>query len=507
MSDTHQIAKNTLMLYFRQILIMLVSLYTVRVVLSVLGAEDYGIYNVVSGVVTMLGFLSGTMATASQRYFSFDLGKGDTEHLKTTFSVTFQIYVLLAIVIVLLAETVGLWFVNHKLVIPTERMTAANWIFQASVVSFLLTLITTAYMAAVIAHENMNVYAYVSIVEAGLKLGIVFLLRVLAYDKLIVYGLLLAAVALVNTSLYRLYCYKHYEECRFRFVRDGRLFKEIACYSSWNLFGAIAAVFKIQIMNILLNLYFGVVVNAARSIASSVNSAVTSFASNFRQALNPQIVKSYASGEKEYMLLLTFRGCKFVFFLMFIFILPLFLEMDFVLSLWLKNPPEYAVLFTRLALIDPLSEAITLPLITTIEATGNIKLYKSITGGVLLLNLPISWLSLHFGANAEIVMIVAIALTFLASCIRLVICCCYLHFSILIFLRTVVFPCGVVMILSSFLSYFIHKAISKNMQGSFCSIFISILVISFFTIFFGFSKADRAYVFCLIKEKLKGEKK
>ena len=206
MSDTRRIAKNTLMLYFRQILIMAVSLYTVRVVLNVLGAEDYGIYNVVAGVVMMFGFLSGAMATASQRYFSYDMGKGNVEHLKTTFSVTFQIYVLLALVIVILAESVGVWFVNHRLMIPAERLTAANWIFQAAIVSFLLTLITTPYMACIIAHENMNVYAYVSIVEVALKLGIVFLLRVLPYDKLVLYGILLAFVAFINTGIYRFYC-------------------------------------------------------------------------------------------------------------------------------------------------------------------------------------------------------------------------------------------------------------------------------------------------------------
>lgn len=245
-SNTKRIAKNTLMLYFRQILIMAVSLYTVRVVLNVLGAEDYGIYNVVAGVVTMFGFLSGAMATASQRYFSYDLGKGDDEHLKTTFSVTFQIYVLLAFVIVLLAETLGVWFVNHKLVIPAERIIAANWIFQAAVVSFLFTLVTTPYMASIIAHENMNVYAYVSIIEAALKLGIVFLLKHLPYDKLIVYGMLLALVSLINTSIYRFYCRAHYAECKFCFVRDKALFKEIVSYSGWNLFGNFATVCKVQ---------------------------------------------------------------------------------------------------------------------------------------------------------------------------------------------------------------------------------------------------------------------
>ena len=245
-SNKKRIAKNTLMLYFRQILIMLVSLYTVRVVLNVLGTEDYGIYNVVAGVVTMFGFLSGAMATASQRFFSFEMGRGNTECLKKTFSVTLTIYVILIAVILVAAETVGLWFISRKLVIPAERAGAAFWIYQVAVVSFAFTLITTPYMASIIAHENMNVYAYVSIVEAVLKLVLVFLLSVIRYDKLIVYGLLMLGVAVINTSLYRIYCKKHYEECRFRLVWDKAMFAEIFSYSGWNMFGASIGIVKNQ---------------------------------------------------------------------------------------------------------------------------------------------------------------------------------------------------------------------------------------------------------------------
>ena len=503
MSNTHRIAKNTLMLYFRQILIMLVSLYTVRVVLSVLGAEDYGIYNVVAGVVTMFGFLSGAMATASQRYFSFDLGKNDTEHLKTTFSVTFQIYVLLALVIALLAETVGLWFVNHKLVIPPERMTAANWIFQAAVVSFLLTLITTPYMAAIIAHENMNVYAYVSIVEAGLKLGIVFLLRVLAYDKLIVYGFLLAAVALVNTSLYRFYCHRHYEECKFRFVKDGALFKEIVSYSGWNLFGAAVGVVKNQIINILLNLHFGAIVNAARGIASQVHSAVVSFSQNFSTAMRPQIIKSYAAEQKESALALVFRGCKFTFFLMYVFSLPLILEMNSVLRLWLKNPPEYAVLFTRLSLVDAVVDSISFPIMTLAQATGKIKLYQGIVGGILLLNLPVSWAVLHFGGEAYSVMIVAIFITFAAFVVRLFIVRHLTEFSIRAFFAKVFLPCVLVALLSALLPLAFCNFFKEESFLRLCgSVIISVCSTAFFVLFVGMNRSERNLGFCTIKQKL-----
>lgn len=502
-STTKRIAKNTLMLYFRQILIMLVSLYTVRVVLNVLGAEDYGIYNVVAGVVTMFSFLSAAMATASQRYFSFDLGKGDNEHLKTTFSVTFQIYVLLAAVVILLAETVGLWFVNHKLVIPAERMVAANWIFQAAIVSFLLTLITTPYMASIIAHENMNVYAYVSIIEAGLKLGIVFLLKILPYDKLIVYGLLLATVALINTSIYRLYCHKHYEECKFRFVKDGKLFKEIVSYSGWNLFGSMAGVFKNQITNIILNLFFGAVVNAARGIALQVNSAVTSFAQNFTTAIRPAIIKNYAAEEKEKVYSLVYRGCKFTFFLMYIFALPLCLEMNIVLNIWLKTPPEYTVIFTRLVIIESVLTSMSFSVMTLAQATGKIKLYQGVVGGILLLNLPVSYFVLKMGAKPYAVIQVAIGVEITAFIFRLIIVHHLSGLSIAKFIIKTFIPCIFVSIISAIIPVvFVYKFEESFLRLIF-TILISVICVSVAVFFLGMNKAERNGIVGKIKNKLR----
>ena len=499
-----RVARNTLMLYFRQILIMAVSLYTVRVVLNVLGAEDYGIYNVVAGVVTMFGFLSGAMATASQRYFSFDIGKGDVEHLKKTFAVTFQIYVLLALVIVLVAESLGLWFVNTKLVIPEARLTAANWIFQAAIVSFLLTLITTPYMASIIAHENMNVYAYASIVEVALKLGIVFLLRVLPFDKLILYGLLLAAVALVNTSVYRFYCRVHYTECKVLFVRDGSLFREIISYSGWNLFGAAVGVVKNQVINILLNLHFGTIVNAARGVASQVNSAVVNFGQNFSTALRPQIIKTYAAERKDETMNLVFRGCKFTFFLMYLFALPLCLEMKTILSLWLKNPPEYSVCFTQLALIDAVIDSISYPLMTLAQATGKIKLYQGLVGGVLLCNLPVSYIALQFGVSAYAVMIVAICITVTAFLVRLIIIKHLAKFSIRNFIQKTILPCLLVAFLASLapLVFYFHFA-----EGFFrlcATTFISISSTALCVLFIGMNYMERKALIASVKSKLRG---
>ena len=418
-SNTKRIAKNTILLYFRQILILLVSLYTVRIVLKVLGAEDYGIYNVVAGVVTMFGFLSTAMATASQRYFAFDIGKQDFEHLKTTFSVTFQIYVLLALLIFSLAETIGLWFVVNKLVIPPERMTAAILIYQFGVVSFLLTLITTPYMASIIAHEKMNIYAYVSIVEAILKLIIVFLLQILSFDKLVLYGLLLMVVSVINTTIYKVYCRKHYSECKFQLVKDKVLFKELISYSGWNLFGAAVGTAKNQLVNIAINLFCGPVVNAARGVAMSICNAANSFASNFSVALNPNIIKLYAADEKEKYLDFTFRGMRMVFLLLLFLACPLIFEMDDIVKLWLEKPPEHTAIFAKLSLIDVIICSISYTLGAAIQATGKIRNYQIVVGTLLLLNFPLSYVALKYGLSPQWTFYIAIAISVLSLILRL----------------------------------------------------------------------------------------
>ena len=501
-SSTKRIAKNTLMLYFRQILIMLVSLYTVRVVLNTLGAEDYGIYNVVAGVVTMFSFLSGAMATASQRYFAFEMGRGNEEGLQKVFSVTMTIYVLLALIIVVLAETIGLWFVNTRLVIPAQRMTAARWIYQFAILSFMVTLLTTPYMASIIAHENMNVYAYVSIAEAALKLGIVFVLQALPYDKLIVYGGLLLIVACINTGLYRGYCKKHYSECRFRLVWDKVLFKEMVSYSGWSLIGSISWVLKNQGVNVLLNIFFGPLVNAARGIASQVNSAVVSFSQSFSTAMRPQIIKNYASENYRETMQLVFRGCKGTFFLMYLFSLPLMIEMPYVLKLWLKEPPEMAVLFTRLALLDALIDSIRHPIMALAQATGKIKLYQGVVGGILLLNLPISYCVLKLGAPAYAVMVVVVLTTFVALISRLFIMKLLVQFSIKNFLCRVIFPVVIVALLASIFPVIVNQ----NLNTGFTRLVFTAVVscFSLCLLFFSLclSSSERKVVIDIVRRKV-----
>jgi O-antigen/teichoic acid export membrane protein len=498
-SNPRRIAKNTLMLYFRQLLIMLVSLYTVRAVLETLGAEDYGIYNVTAGVVTMLGFLSNSMATASQRYFAFEIGRGDFEQLKKTFSLSFFIYAMIAAAVLLLAETIGLWFVNNKLAIPSERTGAVRWIYQFSIISFVFTILTTPYMAAIIAHEDMNIYASVSIMEAVLKLIVVFLLKLIPLDKLQLYGILLCAVTVLNSGIYRTICGRKYEECKFRFYWSGDLFREIAGFTGWNLFGACVGIFKNQAVNILLNQFFNPLVIAARGIASTVNAAVVSFSQNFSTALRPQIIKSYAAKNKTEMLKIMAYGCKGTYLLMYLFAFPLILEMPLVLLIWLKNIPGNAILFTRLALIDALIDSVSFPLMAAAQATGKIKLYQSVVGGILLLNLPVSWLILLLGASAPAVMVTAIFLTLSAFIARFLILKHLVNYPLRHFLKEVIIPVGLISALSAIIPFAIHRIFDYGIIRLLTVTGAGFVSVCVFAFIFGLSGTDRIKVKSIIR--------
>ena len=500
--ENKRIAKNTLMLYFRQILILLTSLYTVRIVLQALGADDYGIYNVVAGTVTMFNFLSNSMATASQRFFSFELGKKNYKNLQQIFSLIMIIYIFLAIVIFIFTETFGLCFLKNKLTIPQERLNAAVMIYQFTIFSFIITILTTPYMASIIAHENMNIYAYASVIETILKLTIAILLKVLPYDKLVIYGLLLLLVTFINTAIYRFYCGFHYPECRFIFYWDKNKFKEITSYSCWNLFGSSVSIVKNQALNILLNIFFNPAVNAARGIAAQVNNAVNSFANNFTTAMRPQIIKQYAAGRLDKASLLVFNGCKYTFFLMFIFSLPLILEMNYILKIWLSNPPEAAVIFTRLALIDAIITSISYQIMTLAQATGKIKLYQSVVGGILLLNLPVSYIILKLGAPAYSVMIVTILISCIATIIRLSILKLLTLFSIRRFFSSTILPMLGITICSSIIPGFLHYIMPENFIRFCLVIFTAVFMTLFSITTIGLSKNERVIALSFIKKKL-----
>lgn len=400
---------------------MAVSLYTSRVVLNALGVEDFGIYNVVGGVVAMFSMLSGSLSSAITRFITYELGTGNRENLKKIFSSAVTIQIGLAVLIILLAEAVGVWFLNVKMNIPDARMVAANWVFQFSILTFAINLISVPYNASIIAHERMSAFAYISILEAIGKLAIAFLIVISSMDKLVFYAILMCTVALIVRFAYGAYCKKHFEECTYHFIFDKGLLKRMFGFAGWNFIGASAGILRDQGVNVIINLFCGPIVNAARGIAIQVNNAVQGFVSNFMTALNPQIIKSYASQDKNYLKSLLFRGSRYSFFLLYILSLPIIIETDAILTLWLGHIPEHATAFVRLMLFLALTDAISYPLITAILATGDIKRYSLLAGGFNLLNFPLSYLFLYLGNPPECTVMIAIIISVGCLIIRLII--------------------------------------------------------------------------------------
>lgn len=409
--NNKRIAKNTLLLYFRMLFMMAVSLYTSRIVLNALGVEDFGIYNVVGGVVAMFSLLSGSLSTAISRFITYELGKEEQGNLNKIFSSAVTIQITLAAIIILFAELIGVWFLNTQMTIPVSRITASNWVFQISLLTFVINLISIPYNASIIAHEKMSAFAYISILEAIGKLITAYFISISPIDKLIFYSFLMCVIALIIRFTYGYYCRKHFDECTYSFIWDKQLLKQMFSFAGWNFIGTASAVLRDQGGNILINLFNGPIVNAARGIAFQVNNAIQGFVNNFMIALNPQITKSYAANNHKYMMTLIFQGARLSFYMLLILSLPILLNTQYILEIWLKTVPEHSTLFVQLVLILAMSESISYPLITAIQATGKIRNYQLLVGGLQLLNFPISYCLLHIGFFPEIIMIVAIILT------------------------------------------------------------------------------------------------
>ncbi|RPA66583.1 polysaccharide biosynthesis protein [Cyclobacteriaceae bacterium YHN15] len=480
------------MLYFRHILILLVSLYTVRVVLDALGVEDYGIYNVVGGIVSLFAFLSSSMASASQRFFSFSLGQNDLEKLKKVFSVNSIIYLGIALIVFFLLETIGLWFVIQFLKLPPERLDSSIFIYHFSVLTFVVNIIRSPFTAMITAHEDMQIYAYVSIVEAMMKLGIAFLLINLAGDKLEIYGVLLFIVSIISSAVFMVISFQKYKECQFkRFYWDREVFKEIFGFTTWTLFGQISNVFRNQAITILINQFFNPVVVAGKAIATNITSQINVFSNNFNVGLYPPIIKSYAANEKANMFSLIFNGSKITFFLMWIFALPMFIEMNTILNVWLKNPPPEAVLFTRLALIELLIHSISLPLGTAARAPGKMKFYELTLGSIQILIFIVSWIVLKLGAEAYSIYIVAIMANLAMFMIRLFIVSNLIDLSVKFFLKEVAFPVLGVIIFSMIPSYGIHYYLPEGIGFSGLSVFTSLVITTIVMYYIGLDKIWR----------------
>lgn len=402
LSNNKRIAKNTLLLYFRMLFLMLVNLFTSRIVLNTLGVEDFGIYNVVGGSIAMLTIISGSFTSAISRFLTFELGRGDKEKLRTIFSTSMNIQVALSLVIILIGELAGGWFLNSQMNIPPERMEAANYILHYSLGIFVLNLLSVPYNSVIIAHEKMGAYAYISILDVLLKLAVAYVITFSTYDKLSSYGILLLIEALVIRLIYGLYGKRSFEECNYHLIYNKKVLNEMASFAGWNFLGVTAGVLNTQGVNVLMNLYFGVAVNAARGIAVQASTAIAYFVHSFTTAVNPQITKSYAAGDKEYMYSLVCRSSKFSAFLFLLIAIPLTVETPLIFSIWLKEPPEYAVLFFRLGLLGTLMDSVLAnSLMTAIFATSDIKKYQilvTIWGGMVF---PLTWIAYKLGATAE----------------------------------------------------------------------------------------------------------
>lgn len=385
------IFKNTSILYIRMIVTMVIGLVSVPIVLRSLGETDYGVYNVVSGIVTMLGFINYSLASTTQRFLSFELGKANLDKLKLIFSNSLLFYIVFSLLVVVIGETIGVWFINSKLNIPETRMTAANWIFQFSIVSFVFSVLSAPFNAAIIAHEKMQAYAYICIGEAVLKLLLVLSLLYITGDKLIIYGAFLMAATVLVFGGYYLYCRRNFAECTFKLSFDKNTSKSLSSFAGWSIWGAFANVIRNQGVNIILNQFYGVLVNAARGLAFQIDSAINTLVQNFYSAVRPQIVKSYAEDSKKEMNNLVMLSTRIGFYLVFFFSLIMIIDAEFILSLWLHDVPNYTVIFTRLAIIGNLVLVLAQPLTMVIHATGKVARYQFISGLLGVLVLPVSY--------------------------------------------------------------------------------------------------------------------
>lgn len=498
-----RLAKNTMLLYFRTLFVMAVSLYTSRVVLQVLGVEDYGIYNVVGGFVSMFALLSGSLTVASQRFMAYELGREKAD-VRRVFSSTVTIHIFLALLLFVLLECVGLLLLNYKINIPPARIQAANWVFHCSVITFCVNIISVPYNATIVAYEKMSAFAYVSVLEVVLKLTAVFALYKLRYDSLILYALFMMLIAIALRFIYGWYCHARFEDCRYSFFVDKQMFKKLLSFSGWNFIGSAAGVLNNQGINILTNLFFGVALNAARGIAAQVDGAINTFVSNFMMALNPQIIKSYASGDYESLNRMIIVGTKAASFLFGLFCLPFFVNAEFVLEIWLGNVPEHSVLFVRLGFVFMLCQNFSQCLYTAMLATGRIKKYQIIVGGLSIMAFPTAWVFFKLGLGGEWGYGAMIIFSIICLIVRLPILQGMVPgFKSLMFVKKAVLPIAFATFPVVLASYFIHSCFPKtNITYFFLEsmIYFFLCVVAIF--FLGLSSFERTGLIKAIRKRI-----
>ena len=493
-SNNKRIAKNTLLLYVRMLFMMVIGLYTSRVILDKLGEVDFGIYNVVGGFVTMFTVISGAMTTATQRFLSFEIGKGKDGNVKGIFSTMIYIHLFLALIILLLGEVVGVWFLNTHMNFPSDRYGAANWVFQLSLFVFILDVINVPYNGALIAYEKMSAFAYFSIFDAVFKLVICYVITLTPYDKLVVYAALIAVIQVSLLAMYFFYCRVKFKDCRFTGKYNKEYGKNVGSFVSWNLIGSLAGIAKEQGVNVVLNMFFGPAVNAARGVAYQVLSKLNGFVTNFQMAMNPQIIKNYASAELDNMYKLVFRGAKFSYLLLLTLSLPIVIEAPLILNLWLKEVPNYTVIFLQIAIFTALINTLSNPLIVTMHATGKVRDYQIVVGGLSLFTLPLVWVALKMGAAPYMAMLIAFAVEFVCHFARLYMLVRSIKFPMMAFIKDVTLRVVVITVLSLILPILAYQSIHITIVR-----FLVVCILSFISnielgYMLGFNKTDREHL-------------
>lgn len=489
-----RIAKNTIFLYIRMLLTMAIGLYTSRIVLQQLGVVDFGIYNVIGGVVALFTFINSAMASSTQRYLTYALGKEDDSRLNLTFNTSLQIHLFIAIIVCIVAEIGGLWLMHHKMQIPADKMSAANWVFQFSILTLVINFLNVPYTAILIAYERMKTFAYISLAEAALKLITAYLLIISPIDKLVFYSILMFCIPLIIRILYTVYCHINFKAVKIKRIYDRVLFKEMTFFAGWGIIGQIAGIGCTQGLNVLLNIFFGPTINAARGIAVQVQSAIYQFSYNFQTAVNPQITISYAKGKIKEMHSLIFQSSKLTFFMLFALSLPIIIETPIILRLWLVDVPEHTISFFRIIIWICIIDSMANPLMVAASANGNIRKYQVTIGGLLLLTVPISYVVLKLYHNPDSVFYINLIIAVIAFISRLYIVRPLIHLSVREFAIKVILRCIATGIISTILPLILYLMLPKTYINAFIVIILSFISVTFFAYYIGMNKSEKDFI-------------
>ncbi len=493
-SNNKRIAKNTIALYCRTLVTMIVGLYTGRVMLQALGIDNYGINNVVGGIIGMSALITNTMSQAISRYVTYAIGKGNLDKMSSMFSTSINAQIIISIIVGIVLEIAGIWFLNCEANIPEGRMVAANWVLQCGILSLAISLICSPYNSLLIAHEKMSIYAYTSIIDAVLKLAICFAVMYCTGDKLIIFAVLQVMVTLIMCFFYNWYCRRHFEEAHYRpTLFDKSILKELTIFSGWNLLNNGAYIFATQGINMLINVFFGVALNAARGVAGQVNQAVQSFANNFTVAFNPQITKSYAAGDVDYAVHLANKGTKFEWLMMYIFIVPVCIEANTLLKLWLGTVPIMAGVFLQLTMFESLAVASGQNLYRLIQADGRIRHYTMRSSFIAGMIFPVVWIAYLLGAPVWVSYVISIIDFLLLNLLRYHEIKRLMHFSVTSHFKICLLPCLIVSITSFILPLCITQLMEPSLLRFFINVPISVLWTFFCCVAFGLTKTERDF--------------